>query len=179
MIEAAETGLKEAMKIIKPGVKVFQVSEVVESTLENLGFNPIRNLCGHGLEQYNPHYGFSIPNGRNNIQYEIEADQAIAMEVFATDGVGWVKESKPVLIFAFEQDKPVRMREARQILEASKNQFSNLPFAKRWLSQIGIPEFKIDMSLKQLMNVDALREYPVLREESGGVVAQAEETILL
>jgi len=179
LIEAAEAGLKEAMKVIKPGVKVFQISEVVEATLEDLGFNPIRNLCGHGLEQYNPHYEFSIPNGRNNIQHEIETGRAVAMEVFATDGVGWVKDSQPVLIFAFEQDKPVRMREGRQILEASKNQFSNLPFAKRWLTQIGIPKFKIEMALRQLMDVEALREYPILREESDGIVAQAEETILL
>jgi len=35
------------------------------------------------------------------------------------------------------------------------------------------------MALKQLLNVEALREYPPLKEESGGLVAQAEETIIL
>jgi len=181
LIEAAERALKEAMKLIEPGVKIFEISEVVESTLEGLGFNPVRNLCGHGLDQYNQHARFSIPNGRNNIQDELQPNQALAMEVFSTDGVGWIKDSTPVLIFGYVQDKPVRLLEARQILQAAKTDFNKLPFAKRWLTKLKLPisPFKIDMALKQLLDVEALREFPVLREESGGLVAQAEETIIL
>ena len=181
LIEAAERALKEAMKLIEPGVKIFEISEAVESTLEGLGFNPVRNLCGHGLDQYNQHARFSIPNGRNNIQDELQPNQALAMEVFSTDGVGWIKDSTPVLIFGYVQDKPVRLLEARQILQVAKTDFNKLPFAKRWLTKLKplISPFKIDMSLKQLLDVEALREFPVLREESGGVVAQAEETIIL
>lgn len=181
LIEAAERALKESMKLIKPGVKIFEISEAVESTLESLGFNPVRNLCGHGLDQYNQHARFSIPNGRNNIQDELQPNQALAMEVFSTDGVGWIKDSTPILIFGYVQDKPVRLMEARQILQAAKTDFNKLPFAKRWLTKLKLPisPFKIDMALKQLLDVEALREFPVLREESGGIVAQAEETIIL
>lgn len=181
LIEAAEQGLKEAMKAIQPGAKIFEISEVVESTLEQLGFNPIRNLCGHGLDRYNQHAHFSIPNGRNNIQDEIKPNQALAMEVFATDGAGWVKDSKPVLIFGYVQDRPVRLWEGRRILKAAKTDFNKLPFAKRWLTKLGPPisQLKIDMALKQLLDVGAIREYPLLKEESGGLVAQAEETIIL
>lgn len=181
LIEAAERALKESMKLIEPGVKIFEVSEAVESTLEGLGFNPVRNLCGHGLDQYNQHARFSIPNGRNNIQDELQPNQALAMEVFSTDGVGWIKDSTPVLIFGYVQDKPVRLMEARQILQTAKTDFNKLPFAKRWLTKLKLPisPFKIDMALKQLLDVEALREFPVLREESGGIVAQAEETIIL
>lgn len=179
LIEAAEKALKESMKIIKPGVRIFEISETVESVLEGLGFNPIRNLCGHGLDQYVTHADFSIPNGRNNIQEEIEAGQALAMEVFATDGTGWVKDSTPIVIFGYVQDKPVRMFEARKILKATRDDFNELPFAKRWLTKLNISPLKIDMSLKQLLDVEAIRDYPVLREESNGLVAQAEETIIL
>lgn len=182
LIDAAEAGLKEALKLIKPGAMIFEISEAIESTLEARGFNPIRNLCGHGLERYQQHARFSIPNGRNNIKHELEAGQAIAMEVFATDGSGWVKESSPTLIFSYAQDKPVRMPEARKILEAAKDEFHGLPFAKRWLlglKGLKLSPFKIDMALKQLIEVEALREYPILKEESGGMVAQAEETVLI
>jgi len=182
LIKAAESGLKEALKLIKPGTKIFEISEAVESTLEGLGFNPIRNLCGHGLDQYQQHARFSIPNGRNNIKDELQAGQAVAMEVFATDGVGWVKESSPVLIYSHTQDKPVRMWEARKILEAARDEFHRLPFAKRWLlglKGLKLTPFKIDVALKQLTEVESLREYPILKEESDGLVAQAEETILI
>jgi len=181
MIEAAERGLEESMKLIKPGAKIFEISEAVESTLEAAGFNPVRNLCGHGLDQYNTHARFSIPNGRNNIKDELQPNQALAMEVFATDGAGRVKDSTPILIFGYAQDKPVRLREGRRILEASKTDFNNLPFAKRWLTKLKPPisQLKIDMALRQLLDVEAIREYPLLKEESGGRVAQAEETIIL
>lgn len=181
LIEAAEKALEKSMKAIKPGVKIFEISEIVESTIEGLGFNPIRNLCGHGLDRYDQHAKFSIPNGRNNIQDEIESNQALAMEVFATDGTGWVKESKPVLIFGYVRDRAVRLWEGRRILEAAKTDFNKLPFAKRWLTKLKplISSLKIDMALKQLLDVGAIREYPILKEESNGLVAQAEETIVL
>jgi hypothetical protein len=50
LIEAAEKALEESMKAIKPGARIFEISEIVESVLDELGFNPIRNLCGPGLE---------------------------------------------------------------------------------------------------------------------------------
>ena len=185
LIEAAEDGLKAAMRIIKPGARIFEISEAVESTLEGHGFNPIRNLCGHGLGHYEQHARFSIPNGRNTIRTELEEGQALAMEVFATDGGGWVKESSPTLIFQFTSDKAVRMPEARRILEAARDDFDKLPFAKRWLPAIKasggakMSEFKIDMALRQLVDTEALRGYPILKEENNGKVAQAEETILI
>ena len=178
LIEASEKALQEALKMIRPGVKICEISEVVENTIKSFGFNPIRNLCGHGLEQYVQHAEPTIPNGKNNITSKIPEGKAVAMEVFATDGVGMVKESYPIMIFRFNEMKPVRMVEARKILEASVNDFEMLPFAKRWLSKIATP-MKIELALKQLMDTNALEGYPVLREESGGLVAQTEETILV
>lgn len=176
LIEASEKGLESALKAIKSGVRVCEISEVVDNTVTELGFNPIRNLCGHGLEQHNQHAYPSIPNGKNTIQDEIK-DQVVAMEVFTTTGSGWVKESRPVLIYRYKQDKPVRLWEARQILEKSKVDFERLPFARRWLN--GISPVKIDMALKQLLDADAIDGYPILREVTNGSVAQTEETVIV
>jgi methionyl aminopeptidase len=177
LIEASEKGLQEALKLIKPGTKIFEISEAVENTVKGLGFNPIHNLCGHGLEQFNQHAPPSIPNGKNTIQEEIEGNQAIAMEVFTTDGAGLVKESSPVLIYRFSQDKPVRLWEARKILEKAKIEFEGLPFAKRWLKEFS--PLRIDLALKQLTDIDAITGYPILKEETGGLVAQTEETVII
>lgn len=178
LIKASEKALQEALKFIKPGAKIFEISEVVENTVKEFGFNPIRNLCGHGLEQYNQHAFPSIPNGKNTIQTEIKEGQVIAMEVFVTDGVGMVKESFPTLIFKFKQDKPVRLLEARKILTLAKTEFDLLPFTKRWLLKVATPA-KIDFALKQLEEADALYSYPILKEETNGRVAQSEETIII
>ena len=178
LIKASEKALGEALKIIKPGAKVFEISEVVENTVKEFGFNPVRNLCGHGLEQYNQHASPSIPNGKNTIKTEIKEDQVIAMEVFVTDGVGFVKESSPTLIFKFKQDRPVRLLEARKILELAKTDFDLLPFTKRWLLKVASP-VKIDFALKQLEEVDALHSYPILKEETNRKVAQSEESMII
>lgn len=181
LIEASEKALDAAVKLIKPGAKIFEISEAVEATIDEFGFNPIRNLCGHGLQRYNAHAQPTIPNGRNSINEEIQPDSAVAMEVFTTDGGGWVKESDQALIFAFLQEKPVRMWEARQVLQRSAVDFETLPFAKRWLAdkKSKMSELKIDMALKQLLETGAIRQYPVLKEEGGGLVAQTEETIIV
>lgn len=178
LIEASETALEEALKIIKHGTKIFEISEVVEDTIAKFGFNPIYNLCGHGLDRYDQHAPPVIPNGKNSIQDEIRAGQVVAMEVFTTDGAGIVKESTPTLIYKYKQERPVRLWEARRILEAARTDFEGLPFAKRWLTKITTP-LKIDFALKQLLDVDALAEYPILKEKEGGWVAQAEETVMV
>src|SRR3989344_3355423 len=82
MIEASEKALEECLKLIKPGTKVSEISEVCENTVNGLGFNVIRNLAGHRIERNNQHAHPSIPNSKNSIQDEIEAGNVYAMEVF-------------------------------------------------------------------------------------------------
>jgi len=178
LIDAAEKAVGEAVKILKPGVRVFEISNLIADVVEEAGFNPIQNLCGHGLERYVQHAEPTIPNGRNTIQDKIESGQAIAMEVFTTDGEGSVKESTPTLIYRFIQDKPTRMPEARKILEIAKKDFEGLPFAKRWLSKTA-GGMKLDFALRQLVENGALEGYPVLKEETGGMVAQFETTVVV
>ncbi|MFH8086271.1 MAG: type II methionyl aminopeptidase [Candidatus Aenigmatarchaeota archaeon] len=178
LIEVSEKTLNEALKLIRPGAKIYEISEVVENIITENGFNPVRNLCGHGLERFNQHASPTIPNGKNSIREEIKEGQTIAMEVFVTNGCGWVKESYPTLIYKYKQDKPTRLFEGRKILELAKIKFEKLPFSKRWLIGL-INPLKIDLALKQLIEVDALIEYPILKEETNGLVAQSEETIIV
>jgi len=178
LIDAAEKAVNEAVKMLRPGVQVFEISDVIVDVVSEFGFNPIQNLCGHGLEQYVQHASPTIPNGRNTIKDKIESGQAIAMEVFTTDGEGSVKESTPTLIYRYLQDRPTRMPEARKILEISKKSFEGLPFAKRWL--VGtVSGIKLDFALRQLVENGALEGYPVLKEETNGLVAQHETTVVV
>jgi len=177
LIEASEKGLKEALKLIKPGTKICEISEVVENTVNELGFKVVRNLCGHAVERFNQHVHPSIPNGKNTIQEEIESGTVIAMEVFTTDGSGWVVESSPTLIFKYKQERPLRLPEARQILEMSKKKFDMLPFSKRWIKEAS--PLKIDMAIRQLIENEALYDYPPLKEKENGMVAQTEDTIIV
>lgn len=177
MIEASEKALDVCLKLIKPGTKIHEISEVCENTVNELGFNVIRNLAGHRVERYNQHAHPSIPNGKNSIQDEIVSGNVYAMEVFVTNGSGFVVESSPTEIFQYNQDAAVRLWEARKILELAKSEFEKLPFTKRWIT--GISPLKIDMAFRQLIDAEALIEFPPLKEESNGIVVVTEKSVIV
>jgi methionyl aminopeptidase len=176
MIEAAKKAVEEARKILRENVKIREISEVIENVVSSFGFNIIRNLTGHFLDRHVVH-GVSIPNVKNEIDIPIPKGQAIAIEVFVTNGSGWVKESSEVQIFQFKEDKGCRIREGKRILEMAIKDFEGLPFAKRWLKNI--PKAKLDLAIKDLMERGCLIDYPVLKEESNSLVAQWEESFIV
>lgn len=174
LIETSEKATKAALDALEPGVKVSEISAIIEDIVVGAGFNPIRNLAGHSMGQNSQHEPPSIPNGRTNDQTEILEGTPLAIEVFTTDGTGWVKESSPTTVYKFFQDKPVRLNEARKILGMAKVDFEMLPFATRWLK--GISPVKLQMALRQLVEAEALEAFPPLKEESNGMVAVYEDT---
>jgi methionyl aminopeptidase len=176
MIEVAKKAVEEARKILRENVKIREISEVIENVVLSSGFNVVRNLTGHFLDRYVVH-GISIPNVKNEIDIPIPKGQAIAIEVFVTNGSGWVKESSEVQIFQFKEDKGCRIREGKRILEMAIKDFEGLPFAKRWLKNI--PKAKLDLAIKDLMERGCLIDYPVLKEESNSLVAQWEESFIV
>jgi methionyl aminopeptidase len=178
MIEISEQAIEAALKIIKPGVKVCEISEVVESIVEKSGLKTVQNLCGHGLERFVQHAKPSIPNSRNNIKTELQKGNAIAMEIFTTDGQGYVKEGSETLIYRYIQDKNVRSQEARKILIKARDDFQGMPFAKRWVRSIA-NGIRLELALKELVDSGSLEAYPILKEAGNGKVAQSETTILL
>ncbi|MCD6402827.1 MAG: type II methionyl aminopeptidase [Candidatus Aenigmarchaeota archaeon] len=178
LIQAAKQTLEEFLKIVSPGKTVKELSEFVEKKVKEFGVNPVRNLAGHGLERYVQHAEPSIPNGGVNINTKLEKGKVIAMEIFTTDGIGFVKESYPSLIYRYVADKPVRLRESKVALRLARDEFEGMPFAKRWLAN-SIPLFKINLVLNELLSKGAIIDYPILKERSGGLVAQWEETIIL
>lgn len=176
MIEIAKKAVEEARKVLRENVKIKEVSEVIESVVSSSGFNLVRNLTGHFLDRYVVH-GVSIPNVKNEIEIPIPKGQAVAIEVFVTNGSGWVKESSEVEIFQFREDRGSRILEAKKILEMSIRDFDGLPFAKRWIKNI--PRAKLDLAIRDLVNRGCLIDYPVLKESDNSLVAQWEESFIV
>jgi methionyl aminopeptidase len=176
MIEIAKKAVEEARKVLRENVKIKEVSEVIESVVSSSGFNVVRNLTGHFLDRYVVH-GVSIPNVKNEIEIPIPKGQAVAIEVFVTNGSGWVKESSEVEIFQFREDRGSRILEAKKILEMSIRDFDGLPFAKRWIKNI--PGAKLDLAIRDLVNRGCLIDYPVLKESDNSLVAQWEESFIV
>ena len=175
LIKASREALDAAIKVCAPGVRVCEIGRAVCEVIESHGYSPIRNLSGHSLEQYNLHAGTSIPNFMNSSKVFLEEGEVVAIEPFATTGIGKVKEGKPSGIFKFEKPRPVRSPEARKLMEFISKKYYTLPFARRWLASM--PANILNLSILEKEGV--VSQYPELPEESRGLVSQAEHTIII
>jgi len=178
LIEASEKALKAAIEAIKPGIEVCKVGEIIEGVIKSYGFNPIRNLSGHSITQYNLHSGITVPNYNNGDKTKLEAGMIIAIEPFATTGNGLVKEHKASGIYALVNKRPVRDFETRRILQFIEKEYNTLPFSSVWLKKIFNP-FKVTLALNTLEKEEIIHQYPQLIEKSNGIVSQAEHTLII
>lgn len=176
LAKASDTALNEAVKICKPGVKINEISAVIEESITSFGFRPIANLTGHGLERFGLHEQPQIPNVENDDDRELDEDMVVAIEPFATTGQGLVKDSGNAMIFSLLRKLSVRSIEARKIIEFSES-LNNLPFAERWIPIDS--SIKIRLAMRELVGRGILHEYPPLREIENGLVSQAEHTVII
>jgi methionyl aminopeptidase len=178
LIDASESVLKAAIAVIAPSVTVSEISSAIEGKAKELGVGLIVNLTGHTLDRYVFHGAPSIPNTSNDNSHRFEDGDVIAIEPFVLESNGTVKDSTPTEIYRHVIDRPVRLPEARKILELARGSYSSLPFAKRWLCKALSP-LKVQLALTQLESVGAIEPFPVLKESRGRPIAQAEHTIIV
>lgn len=179
MTESSEKALENALSLVKVGRRIGEIGEEIEKTIKGFGFEPVRNLSGHGLQEYEAHAFPIIPNHANKDTKELEEDMAFAIEPFSTNGKGLIRESSQTEIYSLNKIVAVRSLIGRKILQEAEK-FKGLPFAERWINErIKMSEFERKIAFRELMQKEALATYPVLREEKGMTVTQAETSIVL
>ena len=179
LIEASRAALDEAIKLCVPDALLSDVSAKIEETIKSFGFKPISNLTGHGLDLYDLHAEPQVPNISFKSSYRLKEDQVIAIEPFATNGAGMIKDTENIFIYRLVQIKPTRNQEARKIISFAEQRYG-LPLAERWLMPIiGNNLFKTRLALRELRLQEIIYDYPVLKEVKGGMISQAEHTIIV
>ena len=173
LVEAAEQALEAAIDAVGPGVETGHVGGEIESVIDGYGYTPVLNLSGHGVERYDAHTGPNVPNRGVSRSVELEVGDVVAIEPFATDGRGKVSEGTDEEIYEQVSDGSVRDRRARQVLEEIAA-FDDLPFAARWLEGS-----RSEMALRRLKMANVVKGYPVLKEDDGQLVSQAEHTLIV
>jgi methionyl aminopeptidase len=159
-----------------PGVSLTEVGRQVETTIESLGFKPVRNLCGHGVARYTIHCAPSVPNYADAKAAKLRPNMTIACEPFASDGKGYIDVDGAPEVFMLKRD--VRPKDnLPAALERALQQSQGLPFARRdlerWLGSLAAGED----GLRTLRKKDLVDEYPPLCEKAGVRIAQFEHTI--
>ncbi|MDO8537969.1 MAG: type II methionyl aminopeptidase [archaeon] len=178
LVEASEKALENALKKFQVGTSIGEIGKEIQETIESYGFKPVHNLSGHGLGEFQAHLPPNIPNIARVDLKKIEEGKAYAIEPFASTGKGYVKETQSVEIFELVEPKPIRNAHARKMLLEISKKYSTLPFAERWLEK-GFTELQRKFALKELMKAKILGTHPVLKEEEGIFVSQAENTVII
>ena len=180
MVKAAQEALENAVKKVKVGCLTGEIGKEIEATLKAAGFRPIENLSGHGVGEYDAHTAPTIPNIDNKSRTLIEEGMAFAIEPFATDGQGHVCEGPQAEIFQIKEKRPVRSADARKILEFVEENYSTLPFAERWIQrELEMSDFSRKVAMREMMSKGCIMAFPLLKEEEGKTVTQAETTLLI
>ncbi len=176
LVKASEEALENAISLVEKGRNTSEIGKEIKKTIEEKGFKPVRNLTGHGLKRWNSHSNPTIPNIPTENGVDLKEGEIIAIEPFASTGEGRIKKGSHTEIYSYSEDIQVRNKTARKLLKHTKKEYRSLPFAKRWITE-DYNDLKLKLALKKLTDRKGLKAYPVLKDDEGSLVSQAEKTL--
>jgi len=174
LLAASKEALAAAIDLAGPDVEVVEIGRVVEKAIRARGKNPIRNLTGHGVGQWQVHRAPqipSVPSGRGRLK----AGTCVAIEPFATDGPGLINEKGDAHVFMAKKSGKKLKGVDGKVLEAIR-EFNGLPFGSRDLL-LHFPYEAVSSTLNAMLRANLLMLYPPLVEKKGTFVAQFEHTL--
>ena len=179
LVDAAEAALKAAEEIIEVGLPIREIGKVIAQKIASYNLKPIKNLSGHGLSYYQVHTPPMIPNYDDNSKGVIKPGMTFAIEPFATNGNGLIYEAENPTIYSQVSDKkPIKSDLGRRVLATVKT-FQGLPFSVHDLLRNGMNLVEVKLGVAELHNAGVILGYPPLIEEGNGLVAQAENSVLI
>ncbi|MBL7054547.1 type II methionyl aminopeptidase [Candidatus Woesearchaeota archaeon] len=176
LVKSSREALDEAIKVVKVGAALGEIGKVIHNAIVKYGYSPVRNLSGHGLDQFVQHTKPSIPNFDTHDTSKIGQGMVFAIEPFASTGAGIVQDSGTASVYVLINKKPVRSPITREVLKEIES-YEGLPFAKRWLTKkFGA---KANFGLIELLQKNIIKGYNPLADTSKGIVSQAEHSLLI
>jgi methionyl aminopeptidase len=175
--KASEEALNNALKYARPGMTLGEIGLMIQESIARYDLSPIRNLSGHGLGKYAVHSTPTIPNFDSGDKRELEENQLIAIEPFATNGHGLIFESNNPTLYSLNSLKGVRSNITREVLK-DVQQYHNLPFTTRWLTRKHTLS-TVRYALNDMHKLGMIHGYPPLVEMAREMVAQSEHTVIV
>lgn len=176
LIKASSDALAGAIAMIEPGLPVGEIGATVERTIMGAGFEPVRNLTGHGLGRWKVHTAPQIPSYAERHSDRLREGMIFAIEPFACTGRGYIRERGRAEVFMMVRP-PSRARGLdKEVLKAIEA-WRGLPIARRYFSHLETE--KVEDTLSRLARQGSLMRYPPLVEDEGVMVSQTEHTVFL
>jgi len=176
LIQASADALAAAIATVGDGVLVGDVGAAIERTILTAGFNPVRNLTGHGLARWKVHTAPQIPNQAERSGTRFKFGMVFAIEPFACTGRGYIQERGKAEVFMMVRP-PARAKGLDRALLRDIESWRGLPIARRYFSEHDPKD--VEDAITKLARQGSLMRYPPLVEEDGVMVTQTEHSIYL
>lgn len=181
-IAGAHATLDAALRQLRPGVNVYDVTEVIEGCAKNFGLTPIDGVLSHEIKRYVPDSYKAIP-GKDVAEhkvhnYNIDPLSVWGMDIVLTTGKGTKlkeRDAKPsVFKVAIDQEYQPKLTAAADVQKEIDEKFQTFPFATR-----NSTNKKCRLGISELVKHQALHPFPVLYEKDGEIVVQFKATAMI
>ena len=169
LIDATREALNAAIKKLRPHLSVRNIGAEIDRVISSHGFNPIRNLGGHGINRFDLHSEIFIPNYDDGNAMTVKPDMVIAIEPFASTGIGMIHNGPGGNIYILSGTK---IRKDESLYQ----NFNTVPFAQRWVAKL-MPNY--NEYIRKMIKSKELSEFAVLKEHRGSLISQAEHTVMI
>lgn len=179
LVRASVEATELAIKLLRPGAKLNTIGALIEDTIVNAGFKPIKQLSGHQLNEWELHSEKQIPCVSGKSEVTVEEGEVYAVETFASTGSGNVTDlPNPQIYQLLPIRVPVRFKGTKQFLGIARKSYKEFPFAERWLAK-QMKHASLKMAIRELQQNGALIAHHILAEEKDEFVSQHEHTVII
>eukprot|EP00008_Paramoeba_atlantica_P003512 CAMPEP_0201482448 /NCGR_PEP_ID=MMETSP0151_2-20130828/6732_1 /ASSEMBLY_ACC=CAM_ASM_000257 /TAXON_ID=200890 /ORGANISM="Paramoeba atlantica, Strain 621/1 / CCAP 1560/9" /LENGTH=384 /DNA_ID=CAMNT_0047865165 /DNA_START=105 /DNA_END=1259 /DNA_ORIENTATION=- len=180
---AAHFAAEAAHRLLRPGRKNTEVTEMIAKVAEAFHCNPVESVQSHQMKRFVVDAKKAIANKANPDspveEVTFEEGEIYAIDIVMSTGEGKVSEAefKPTIFKrAVDHTYSLKMKASRALLSEASKKFSTVPFSIR---NLAADERQVKLGLTECLKHDLLEPYPVLFEKEGEFVAQMKFTVLI
>jgi len=181
VLACAYTAAEYALKLLKPGVKSSQITEVIGKTAAEFKCLPVQGVLSHEMKRFVID-GEKVILNRADIdqkvdEFEFAPNEVYAIDVVISTGLGKpqeVDERPAIYKRAPEVNYNLKRKASRQIFGEIQKKYAVFPFNIRSLD----PKV-VNFAIKECAQHELVHPYPVLYEKTGDYVAHVKFTALL
>lgn len=194
VIAAARTAFDAAVRLMRPGKRVSDVSDVLAKCVEPFGCTLVEGVMSHQIKRHVIDGNKAVlnrPSPEHRVEdAEFEAGEVYAVDVVVSTGEGHarVKDERETSVFkrAVDVEYRCKLKAARAVLHGVSKASPTMLFTTRRLKEVAaegggepLTDAQLRMGLTECLTHGLLHAYPVLHEKPGALVAQFKGTVLL
>jgi curved DNA binding protein len=181
---AAWTAAQAVLRVMRPGRKNSDVTEVIAKVARDFGVEPLEGVLSHEMKRYVVDGSRVIMNRRDTEggthveEWSFEENEVYGMDIAMSTGEGKAKSSDAKTTVYKRQvdvDYKLKLKASRAVFSEVNKRFPTMPFTLRALED----PTRARLGMTEMISHGLVVPYPVLHEREGQTVARVAMTVLV